>query len=105
MVMPIPDSPPGQYKQLENGEYTKVLNPREKLQYLDDIIEALVAQYAIMDEYISAEIGFWESVLEGSEREQRDWYARDALHPVMEDSDYFVRGFTEFRGLEDMHEG
>ena len=105
MVMPIPDSPPGQYKQLENGEYTKVLNPGEKLQYLDDIIEALVAQYAIMDEYISAEIGFWESVLEGSEREQRDWYARDALHPVMEDSDYFARGFTEYRGLEDMHEG
>ncbi|KAH9916459.1 uncharacterized protein B0H18DRAFT_958815 [Fomitopsis serialis] len=103
MVMPIPDSPPGQYKQLENGEYTKVLNPGEKLQYLDDIIEAQVAQYAIMDEYISAEIRFWESVLEGSEREQRDWYARDALHPVMEDSDYFVRGFTEFCGLEDMH--
>ncbi|KAH9916222.1 uncharacterized protein B0H18DRAFT_958922 [Fomitopsis serialis] len=104
MVMPIPASPPGQYRQLANGELTKVLDPAEKVQYLDNIIDALMTQYGIMEDYISAEIGFWESVLEGSEREQSDWYARVAPHPVMEDSDYFARGFTEFRGLEDMQE-
>ncbi|KAH9913399.1 uncharacterized protein B0H18DRAFT_1126262 [Fomitopsis serialis] len=74
----------------------------EEIEFLRECVTALQANFEYMEEYISAEIRFWDSALAANERNLDDWYAREAEHPVMEDTEYFAHDYTEFRSLDDM---
>ncbi|KAH9914315.1 uncharacterized protein B0H18DRAFT_959903 [Fomitopsis serialis] len=79
-----------------DGNMQKVLDQEEEIEFLHECIAALKAHNEYMDEYISAEIRFWESAVAANERNVHDWYARGAEHPVMEDTAYFTQNYTEF---------
>ncbi|KAH9913449.1 uncharacterized protein B0H18DRAFT_960361 [Fomitopsis serialis] len=93
---------PGYGQRGEGGTMHKVLTAEEEIEFLRECVTALQANFEYMEEYISAEIRFWDSALAANERNLDDWYAREAEHPVMEDTEYFTHDYTEFRSLDDM---
>ncbi|KAH9912600.1 uncharacterized protein B0H18DRAFT_960936 [Fomitopsis serialis] len=88
LVMHVPQSPPGYGQRGEGGTMHKVLTAEEEIEFLRECVTALQANFEYMEEYISAEIRFWDSALAANERNLDDWYAREAEHPVMEDTEY-----------------